>query len=99
MVVIRYLDVGFKFCLVGTLLSIVPRERIHKGWGEQTFIQCRLTQDIPRHPKVLVPMYASADNDENLGKFTRFSLSNIDKEKGCHGRTRAMRPGSRVPGN
>mmetsp|Transcript_45478 Transcript_45478/g.99018 ORF Transcript_45478/g.99018 Transcript_45478/m.99018 type:complete len:767 (-) Transcript_45478:75-2375(-) len=53
MVVIRYLDVGFKFCLVGSLLSIV-----------------------------LVPMYASADNNENLGKFTRFSLSNIDKEKG-----------------
>ena len=31
-----------------------------------------------------MPMYACADNNENIGKFTRFSLSNIDKEKGCH---------------
>ena len=39
MVVIRYLDVGFKFCLVGTLLSIVPRTRINRwlvGGGFQT---------------------------------------------------------------
>ena len=53
MVVIRYLELGFKFCLVGTLLSVV-----------------------------LVPMYACADNDEYIGKFTRFSLSNIDREMG-----------------
>lgn len=34
--------------------------------------------------QVLVPMYACADNDEYIGKFTRFSLSNIDREMGCH---------------
>ena len=44
--------------------------------------------DLLLHEKtveVLVPLYALADNTENLGKFTQFSLSNIDKETGYHG--------------
>ena len=44
MVVIRYLDVGFKFCLVGSLLSIVPRQRINRcRWLEETIPWCRRT--------------------------------------------------------
>ena len=42
MVVIRYLDVGFKFCLVGSLLSIVPRQRINR-WRWLSDPWCRRT--------------------------------------------------------
>eukprot|EP00913_Durusdinium_trenchii_P017301 g16270.t1 len=53
MVTIRFLDLGLKFCLVGSLLSIV-----------------------------LVPMYAFSEHTDHHGNFARFSLSNIDSEKG-----------------
>ena len=70
--VIRFLDLGFKFCLFGSFLSIAGSS---EGYREE-----RSWPFLHRF-QVLVPMYAFSENTENLGKFTRFSLTNIDKEK------------------